>query len=212
MKRESKQKGKHAGYRRATDDERLLAALRVESGIPIETVAVEFNLSVETGVKPWLKQQKERSIWFEQTDEPTQEEIERAPLDLYADEIAAGYVFRHDNVNETAWQRGRWRARYRVERGPSWSTAAVTAAAFALARRCFVAALADVRSMVAPSKATVAAIQRVYRCLDDDAQALYAPVWDLCQMALDEIEAGREKLQRASRIASECLQPEARAA
>lgn len=203
------QHGKHAGYRQTSDEERMLAVLRVESGVPIETVAAEFNVTVATGVRAWIERWRERSVWFD--DQPTDAEIERAPSQLWPHVVAAGYVF--ELVDSYEGSRG-WRYDYRVDRGPQWSPQRAGLAANALAMECFASAIRDMRTMTKPTIATLGAIGRVYRCLDAESQALYAPVWDLCQLALDEMESGRAKFARAADLAVS-LQParsEARAA
>lgn len=190
MKRAKKPKG---AYRQTTLNERLLAALRVESGVPIETVAVDFGVSI-AGVETWIEAWREPSTFNEDDTVLSQHEI------------VAGYQSELVSVDML-------HRRHRVTRGPRWSQTRLAAGVASLAKHCFTAALADARSTT-PGEATLLAIGRVYRCLDDTTQALYAPVWDLCQLALDELEAGRAKLARAVDLAASLAEApaEARAA
>lgn len=199
MSREKKtQKGKHVGYRQTTDDERLLAVLLVESGVSMESVAVDFGVSLATGIKAWIRDWRDRRVYVFRDE----------PFALSSYEQAAGYDVK-GGPNPDDLERS---YRITIERGPQWSRARVAAVTRDLARDCFASAIASTKSMVAPGTATLAAIGRVYRCLDDDARALYAPVWDLCQLAIDEIETGRAKLVRAVELAADMQRPDARAA
>ncbi len=181
-----RQKGKRAGYRQTTRDERLLAVLRIESGDSIADVATCFGVSL-SAVETWIEEWRSRHHGFGFDDE-------LAPY-----EESAGYVLVRNATDNADYP---YRSRYHIERGPHWSRPRLETARVTLARDTFLAAIADTRSMVAPGRATLAAIHRVYRSLDGETQALYTPIWDLCQLAVDEIEAGRTKLQRAADLAS----------
>jgi hypothetical protein len=163
------------GYVPTSAHERILAALLVEAGEPISSVAARFGVKNAAG-KEWLRS------WRAGHDRFYLCEHGRDTCDgcLTDYETSAGYV---------------WNGRG-PERGPLWSPARVATAAHRLAADCFVVAIQTLRN-------NPMGIERSYRSLDIDAQAMFAPVWDLCRLAADELEAARAKLDHAHALADE---------
>lgn len=176
---DQRKRGVPKGYKRSTGFERLLAVLRVEAGEPMEVVAEDFQVSIATGVEVWIDQWRTRRH-------------HRGHEELTAYEESAGYVLTSTMED---WN-GREHEVYNVERGPQWSRKRVRGAIEDLAAYCFGDAVAN----ASPTASSLAAIGRSYRSLSPDKQALYSPVWDLCQMAIDEIEMGHVKLTRACQL------------